>query len=154
LPTPVAPPPNIRVLAVATDQVTGDTSNNSFNIAATSFPMIADDALTPVIHEGEQATLSGRLVDPSPRDVLSLRVDWGDGSPAQVFHPGVAPFALPHRYLDDGTYDVTFSWFAQRGGVKSRTRSVTVLNLPPALADAALRPLAPRLGIVLLSGTV
>lgn len=129
--TPSPLPVNARILATATDLTTGDTSNFSVNVAATSFPMIQGDTLTPLIHEGEFATLSGQLVDTDPQDFLTLRVDWGDGGRPQNYHPGTDPFAVTHLYGDDGVYDVTFSWFAQQGGVKSRTKQVTVLNAVP-----------------------
>ena len=154
LATPTALPLNARILATATDFTTGDTSNNSVNIAATSFPMIKNDVLTPEIKEGGLATLSGQLVDPDPTDFLTLTVNWGDGSPVQKYHPGTAPFAVTHKYLDDGLYDVTFSWFADNGPAKSRTRQVRVLNVAPEFTDVALRPLVPRLGLFMLSGNL
>lgn len=152
LPLPAALPTNARVLATATDLTTGDTSNNSVNIAATVAPMIKDDVLTPVITEGEAASLSGQLVNTDPDDFLTLRVNWGDGSRKESFHPGTEPFVVTHTYVENGTYNVTYEWFAQVGGIKSRTKQVTVLNVAPELVTAQITPVAPRFGIYTLSG--
>jgi hypothetical protein len=149
---PAALPTNARVLATATDLTTGDTSNNSVNIAATVAPMIKDDVLTPVITESESASLSGQLVNTDPDDFLTLRVNWGDGTPKQSFHPGTDPFVVTHTYVENGTYNVTYEWFAQVGGIKSRTKQVTVLNAAPELVHAQITPVAPRFGIYTLSG--
>jgi hypothetical protein len=66
--------------------------------------------LTEEVRVGQLATLSGRLVDQSPDAPLTLTVDWGDGSPAQVLQPGQRPFHLQHQYDRAGTYTVGVLW--------------------------------------------
>src|SRR5262249_21911827 len=129
------------IVTTATNVGTGDTSEFSAFVSVTTAPMIINDKLTPLINEGSVATLAGQLVDPDVGDVLSLRVNWGDGSPTETFHPGRDPFAVTHRYLDNGTFDVAFTWFDNHGGSNSRTRQVTVTNVAPQLANVALRAL-------------
>jgi hypothetical protein len=147
-------PAGTFIVATATNSATGDTSEFSGGVQVDTPPNLVHDALTPQIPEGGVATLSGQLVDPDPGVVLGLRVNWGDNSPVQTFHPGLAPFAVTHRYLDDGVFTVNFTWFDNHGGSNSRSRQVTVTNVPPVLADVELQMLSPHLGVVSLSGRV
>jgi autotransporter-associated beta strand protein len=99
--------------------------------------MARDLEVTPgVVREGKKVTLTGRLVDPDPRDELTLRVDWGDGSPIETFQPGTHPFRLKHRYGDipdsqpnGGAYVVKISWFDQEGAGAGRDLPVTIDNV-------------------------
>lgn len=129
-----------RVVALATDLVTLDSSELSNDVAVDTVPMIINDVLTPVINEGDKATLSGQLVDPDKGDELSLVVNWGDGSPVQTYHPKLNPFAFKHRYDDDGTYNVQFTWLDDHGGSNTRTRQVVVHNVAPKLRHVDLHP--------------
>jgi hypothetical protein len=119
-------------------------------------PMISGDALTPQINEGDSAVLSGQLVDPDAGDVLGLRVNWGDGTPTQTYFPGLQPFALPHRYEEDGSYNAQFTWFDNHGGSNTRTRQVVVAEVAPTLANASLTLLRekPGQGVFLFSAQV
>src|SRR5262249_45927205 len=74
------------------------------------FPQVTDLALTDSLRAGQRATLSGRLIDDNPDQVLSLTVNWGDGSPAEESTPDRAPFRLRHRYDTPGTYKVRVTW--------------------------------------------
>src|SRR5262249_32333651 len=51
-------------------------------------PTIAGLAITPSINEGDVATLTGNVVDPSPGDTFTMSVDWGDGT-VDTFTPQV-----------------------------------------------------------------
>src|SRR5437016_9569518 len=91
-----------------------------------------------VINEGESVTLRGALTDPDRGAVLSLRVDWGDGSSVQTFTDlGTNPFHFTHVYADnspDGLpYQVRAEWFDQHGAGNSRKLPLTVNNVPPRL---------------------
>ncbi len=123
------------VVSTATDLTTGDTSNFDDVQIGNTNPAIQDDALTALIDEGGLATLSGQLTEPNVGDRLKLTVDWGDGSRVETYQPGTDPFAVKHRYLDDGVYNVLFSWFDQTNGGNSRIRQVTVQNVAPTIAD-------------------
>jgi hypothetical protein len=94
------------------------------------FPAATDLALSDSIRAGQPATLSGRLTDANPDQVLSLRVDWGDGSPAEQRTPNRAPIRLTHRYETPGTYKVFVMWSDGLGQSNSRELTLTVL---PAL---------------------
>src|SRR5262249_26300611 len=71
-------------------------------------------------------TLTGRLVEDNPTEVLSLMVVWGDGSPAEQSTPDRAPFRLRHRYQQPGTYKVLVVWSNSLGQSNSRVLTLTV----------------------------
>jgi len=128
------------VWVTATDLTTGDTSEMNGVTISNTPPMIRNDVLTPDINEGQKATLSGNLVDPDPGDELSLIVNWGDGSPVQTYHPGLASFAFQHRYVDNGTYNVNFTWIDNHGASNTRTRQVVVHNVAPDFTNVLAVP--------------
>jgi autotransporter-associated beta strand protein len=90
-----------------------------------------------VIEEGGRVTLRGALTDPNPGDVLSLRVDWGDGSSQTFTDLGTKPFHFDHTYADNSPagapYLVRAEWFDQHGDGNFRKLFVTVNNVPPRL---------------------
>jgi hypothetical protein len=90
------------------------------------FPAATDLALTDSIRAGQRATLSGRLTDADPREVLSLTVVWGDGSPAEQSTPDRAPFRLTHRYDTPGTYKVRVTWTDSFGRSNFQELTLTV----------------------------
>ena len=93
------------------------------------FPAATNLALTDSIRAGQRATLSGQLVDEDPREVLSLTVDWGDGSAPAQSTPDRDPFRLRHRYDTPGTYKVVVTWTDSVG--RSNTQDLT-LTVEPA----------------------
>jgi hypothetical protein len=103
-----------------------------------TFPQVRDLTLSPdVINEGGRVTLRGALTDPDRGDVLSLRVDWGDGAVQTFTDLGTNPFHFTHVYADDrpdgAPYLVRVTWFDQHGVGNSAELSVTVKNVPPQL---------------------
>jgi hypothetical protein len=90
------------------------------------FPAATDLALTRSLRAGQQATLSGRLIDADPREVLSLTVNWGDGSAPVHSTPNRARFHLTHRYETPGTYKVFVTWRDSLGRHRSRHLTLTV----------------------------
>lgn len=145
-------------VTVTDDDGTGIISCSRFSVPALvpTPPTVRDDALTPRIKEGSSAVLSGRLIDPDPGDILGLRVNWGDGTPVQTYHPGLDPFAIPHVYANNGTYNVEFTWFDNHGGSNTRTRQVIVDNMAPTLANAFLSGISinPGRGVYVFSAQV
>jgi autotransporter-associated beta strand protein len=93
---------------------------------------VSDLKLSPdVVEEGHQVTLHGALTDPNPGDVLSLRVNWGDGTAVQTFTDlGTRPFEFHHVYAhkspDGSPYEVRVEWFDQHGDGNFRKLFVTV----------------------------
>jgi hypothetical protein len=96
------------------------------NTATGSAPAAQNLTLTSHVRVGELATLSGQLVDADPGDVLTLTVDWGDGSPVQTSKPDRAPFAVTHRYLEPGEYTVHATWTDSTGLSNSRDLTIAV----------------------------
>src|SRR5205807_1600069 len=90
-----------------------------------------DLTLSPdVISEGERVTLRGALTDPDRGDVLSLRVDWGDGAVQTFAGLGTKPFRFTHTYADNSPAGAPFlvrvEWFDQHGAGNFRKLPVTV----------------------------
>src|SRR5262249_40071110 len=122
------------------DYAAGD--DNEVRLTKNTSATITDVDITPEVNEGDVVTFRAGLSDPDPVGNWSVTLDWGDGSPPETIHPGLAPFTLTHRYLDDrpsGTssdqYTITFSWTDGGGVIKSSTAQVTVHNVAP-LVDA------------------
>jgi hypothetical protein len=90
------------------------------------FPAATDLALTDSIRAGQQATLTGRLTDSDPREVLSLTVTWGEGSQPEQRTPNRAPFRLTHRYETPGTYKVRLTWSDSFGRTNFQDLTITV----------------------------
>jgi hypothetical protein len=100
---------------------------------------VRDLTLSPgAIDEGGRVTLRGALTDPNRGDVLSLRVDWGDGSVQTFTDLGTRPFHFTHAYADDrpggAPYPVRVEWSDQHGAGNARALAVTVNNVPPRLS--------------------
>jgi hypothetical protein len=90
------------------------------------FPAATNLALTSSIRAGQSATLTGQLTDVNPTQVLSLTVNWGDGSPVQQSTPDRAPFSVSHEYEAPGTYTVLVTWSDQLGQHNERKMTITV----------------------------
>ncbi len=114
------------------------------------------------IDEGQVATIVARVVDPSPRDVFEVNIDWRDGAtdtitglgPADAngtiggteyqWTPATRELRLSHRYVDDNptatlsdTYGVMLTVRDDDGGVSDAyTTPVTVNNVRPVLVVA------------------
>jgi hypothetical protein len=78
-------------------------------------PLARNLKLTDKIRAGEAATLTGVLWDADAGDVLSLTVDWGDGSDPDVVQSNRDPFSVTHRYTAAGTYTVRAIWTDSSG---------------------------------------
>ena len=78
-------------------------------------PLARDLKLTDKVRAGEAATLTGVLWDADAGDVLSLTVDWGDGSDPDVVQSNRDPFSVTHRYTAAGTYTVRAIWTDSSG---------------------------------------
>jgi hypothetical protein len=90
------------------------------------FPAATNLALTDSIRAGQRATLTGQLTDADPREVLSLTVDWGDGSPLAHSTPNRDPFRLTHRYDTPGIYKVRVTWTDSIGRSNFQGLTLTV----------------------------
>jgi hypothetical protein len=90
------------------------------------FPQATDLALTDSIRAGQRATLTGQLVDARPDRVLSLTVDWDDGSDPETTTPDRDPFAVTHTYAAPGAYFVHVTWTDSDGVSNSRDLLIRV----------------------------
>jgi autotransporter-associated beta strand protein len=141
------------------DYATGD--GNDINLIRDTPTMAKDLSLSERVTEGSVATLRGQLVDPDVGDRLALQVDWGDGSPVETFAPGLKPFAIHHRYLDnplqgtaEGEYQVSVRWFDQFGAGNGRALAVAVENAAPKLQDLIVTSPVPAGAPVVLAGGI
>ena len=82
-------------------------------------------------------------------DIFTLTVDWGDGSPTQVFNypAGTTVFSETHQYLDDnpsGTpsdnYTINLNLSDNNGGSDTDSAIVTVNNAAPVLSNVGANP--------------
>jgi hypothetical protein len=89
------------------------------------------------------------FTDKGTLDTHTATIDWGDGT-VEAGNVVEQPFGPPgstagmsgtiqgsHVYADNGTYTVKVTVTDDNGGMKSRTVSAIVNNLPPAVADDA-----------------
>ena len=105
-------------------------------------PTIHNLQIVTPVDEGDKSTLSGNLIDPSDGDVLSLEIDWGDGSPVDTYSdlaPG-SSFSYEHLYEDDGLtpggspshdYEVSIVASDNAGGSTPYSLDVQVDNISP-----------------------
>ena len=108
---------------------------------APSVTELTADPVTP--DERGVVTLRGAFGDPGTADRHTLRVDWGDGSVPETHSlaAGARAFAVPHRYDDDGNYQVRATVTDDANGTTSRNVSLHVNNMVPN--SIRLRPTGP-----------
>lgn len=90
------------------------------------FPAAKHLALETKVAVGQTATLTGRLVDGDPGDVLSLTVDWGDGTPPAQSTPDRVAFSVGHAYAAAGKYTVRVIWTDSHGVSNFRELKIKV----------------------------
>jgi len=143
------------VTVVATDDDGGaDTKTFTVNVLNVDPALTLSDDQT--IDEGSLLSLTdlGLIVDPgfdnplapggATFETFTYSIDWGDGTSLdtgnatmdQVGSPGVptvASFDGAHTYADNGSYTVTVVATDDDGGTDTKTFTVSVLNVDPAL---------------------
>src|SRR5262249_30025452 len=117
-----------------------DIQTFTLNKGPSSAPLARDLTLSKKVEAGEPATLSGRLDDADPAAVLSLMVDWGDGSQPETSTPDRAPFAVTHTYAQPGTYTVHVTWMDSTGLSNSQELTITVKPAKKAGPGGLLAP--------------
>jgi PKD repeat protein len=88
------------------------------------------------VNEGSSSYFSGSYSEPSYRDTVVLRVDYGDGSPVETIIPSYwdyQRFSMYHRYADSGSYPVTITATDDDGGVSTVTLTAVVNNVAPSV---------------------
>jgi PKD domain len=96
-------------------------------------PLAKNLKLSKNVRAGELATLTGTLWDANADDVLSLSIDWGDGSKPSAIVPNRDRFSVSHKYVKDGTYTVRAIWTDNTG--QSNFREL-ILRVKRAAAKA------------------
>ena len=121
-------------------------------------------AVSP-IDEGTKTTVSGKLRDPSEGDVLQLAIDWGDGSPVDVYTelvPG-SSFSYEHTYADDGLtpggspshdYELSVVVSDDSGGSNTYPLDVRVDNQAPVILTLEETGPVSENGEITLRGTL
>jgi tetratricopeptide (TPR) repeat protein len=100
-----------------------------------------DLVVTPeVVEEAATVSLTGHLTDPDPLDILTLVVDWGDGTAVEEYADlGREPFLVTHQYRNNpsgkpsGEYTIHASWRDDQGAGNGRDLLVTVNNVAPTV---------------------
>jgi MYXO-CTERM domain-containing protein len=90
-------------------------------------PTITDVTVPGTITEGVAASMSGSATDPGA-DTITYAWAFGDGARA-------TGASTSHAYADDGVQTVTFTARDEDGGIRTASRSVTVVNAAPTLVS-------------------
>ena len=90
------------------------------------------------VTEGAIVTYGIDFADPGMLDTHSVTVDWGDGDASQTVEVGAETrhVELPHRFLDDGTFDVRVTVGDDDGDEGAATSPVHVRNVAPEVTAA------------------
>ncbi len=87
--------------------------------------------------EGDTVNVTATFTDPSPYDLHTATIDWGDGTVTEVTVTeggGSGSVSGSHVYEDDGIFAATITVTDDDGYSSSDTFTVTVSNVAPALA--------------------
>ncbi len=155
---------NYTITVVIQDDDTGQgTKSTTFKVSNVN-PSLSNLLITPSLQENGIATLTGEISDTSSQDTFSLSVDWGDGSPIEIFSgftPGAAVFTQTHRYKDDspsGTaadlYTVNVTAYDDDSGSHNSLASLIVHNAVPQISNLILTSSILENGIATLSGNI
>jgi hypothetical protein len=91
------------------------------------------------IHEGDTVTLQGAFTDPSVLDTHQVRIDWADGTAAQVLPvvAGARAFTATHSYLDEVPNIAQIKVQVDDGVAQSTlaTTAVAVRNMAPTFTS-------------------
>lgn len=136
----------------------------SWGNVPTAPPVLSNVSVSSPVNENSVATLSGAIADPDAGDSFTLTVNWGDGSPLQVFNypAGTTSFMETHQYADDDptatasdSYAISLTLEDNGGDSDSASTSVAVNNVAPTLNNIAFSPSPINVGNpTTLSGTV
>jgi Ca2+-binding RTX toxin-like protein len=110
-------------------------------------PVITNLTLTETnIDENDAITLSGTFTDPGSLSSHTLTIDWGDGTPSQMYPlaVGARSFSIPYQYLDDNPTNtpidintITLTITDNDVLTDMDTTQITVNNLEPVILDFA-----------------
>jgi CSLREA domain-containing protein len=142
---------NFNIGIIASDDDSGSANGGAIVTVnpVNSPPFLSNVAVSSPINENGAATLSGNIADADAGNAFVLTVNWGDGTPAQVFTyaAGTTAFSEAHQYPDDNptataldNYTINLTLADGSGGSDIDSVVVTVNNLAPALSDILVSP--------------
>jgi hypothetical protein len=104
-------------------------------------PMLSNVAVTTPINAGGTATLTGDVGDASPLDILTVVVNWGDGSSVQSspLPLGSTSFSLTHQYTSTSTTNYTINVSLQDDDTGSANGGTTI-NVRVGAQSATFKP--------------
>ncbi len=139
------------------DRVAGSATTDVRNVA----PAITNLKVPGSLSLGGNLTLSGTVRDPGLRDVVSLTIDWEDGSApdAVAFDPLTGAFSASKTYavtdeaiLGRNAYTVKLRAMDADGGVTTLSRIVSLKNVDPVIEAVSVTPVIDENGVVVLTG--
>ena len=114
---------NVYLITVNLTDKDGGTDNETTSITVQNAnPMVSLNPITQTIYTGIPFELTGSYFDPGILDILSARVDWGDGSiePLNLSSVnGSGIFSSEHTYALNGYYTITVTIADDDGGAGS-----------------------------------
>ncbi|MBT8446635.1 MAG: PKD domain-containing protein, partial [Gammaproteobacteria bacterium] len=111
-------------------------------IVLNAAPVLHNLFVTSPVEESGVASLTAAIGDEGVLDSFSILVDWGDGSPQEIYNypAGATAILETHSYLDDdpsGTgsdaYEVTVTIEDDDTGVDTAALPIEVVNVAPTL---------------------
>ncbi len=130
---------NVYNVDITVDDGRGLSATQSFAVSVIEFGVTAPANQSAV--EGSSTTFAlGTFSDFLADAPWEATVDWGDGSPLDIFNPA-SPGSLGtrfHAFADDGIYTSTIFVRNSLGAVASATFQVTVSNVTPSNVQPAL----------------
>ncbi|MDG2224390.1 MAG: PKD domain-containing protein [Rubripirellula sp.] len=122
-----------EIVVTATDDVSAGSASVFMtvnNVApALSLLELTDDS----IGEGQETALRVEFSDPGINDQHVAIIDWGDGSQSEIVSipEGDRVFEVPHRYADDGDFEIQITLSDDDGGTSEDQVLAEVLNIAP-----------------------
>jgi hypothetical protein len=109
-------------------------------------PVLFDLAVIPTsVAQSEPVTLTGVISDTDRGERVTLRVDWGDGSPPETFEyaSGTTAFSMTHQYERSGSYTIQVIATDASGVQTQEALTVLVRNMAPAAVNTIPNQQAP-----------
>lgn len=115
----------------------GGFTTTSFSVVISNVdPELTLTAPPGNLTEGVNASFTLRTTDQGTADVLTVSIDFGDGSGPQSVPSGIGVM-VSHAFPDEGNYTVVVSVSDGDGGLASAQTTVEVLNAAPLLLAEA-----------------
>jgi hypothetical protein len=113
----------------------GGSDTRSFLVVINTVPVITQlNGPTTDRLRGQLLQFSGAFSDRDSGDIWIATVNFGDGSGEQALPLNQdKTFAFDHAYTDIGTFTVAVTLFDSRGGIATRSRSVSIVNKEPSV---------------------